>query len=252
MNKIELNNTLKEYILELGKSHNILTGDLLKDEVKMFLQNDSNAFLIGLISDQSVKAEIAWSLPYNLKERLGIFDFEYIINNYDETVLEEKIKTKPALHRYPSRMALYIFNAMKDVINLYDGDASNIWKNKTAKEIVENLEKFKGISHKKASLGTLLLVRDLEIEISDKNNIDIAYDVHIKRIFSRVGLVVDENEEKVLRAARELNPEFPGELTTAFWSIGREYCDAINPKCLLCPINNFCEKNEYIEKGKHK
>lgn len=50
-------------------------------------------------------------------------------------------------------------------------------------EIVERLEAFSGISHKKASLACLLLWRDLGVEISDKENIDIAYDVHIRRIF---------------------------------------------------------------------
>lgn len=247
-----INDIIKEYLITLGKNNNILTGDLLSTDVKKFLDNNANAFLIGLIADQLVKAELAWSLPYNLNNRIGTFDFEKIVSTYTEEDLEQAIKTKPALHRYPNRMAMYIYNAMKCVLENYDGNASNIWVGKTASEIVSNLEKFKGISHKKASLGTLLLVRDMGLKVPDKENIDIAYDVHIKRIFSRVGLVENETEEKVLDAARNLNPEFPGELTTAFWSIGRDFCHSNNPMCLVCPLESVCEKNEYVEKGKSK
>ncbi len=252
MIKSNLNKLIKNYLIALGNNNNILTGDLLSGDVKSFLNNNSNAFLIGLIADQSVKAELAWSLPYNLNDRIGTFDFENIVDSYTEDELEQVIKTKPALHRYPNRMAMYIYNAMKDVLEKYEGSASNIWEGKSAEEIVSNLEEFKGISHKKASLGTLLLVRDMGLSVPDKENIDIAYDVHIKRIFSRVGLVKDETEEKVLEAARNLNPDFPGELTTAFWSIGRDFCHSNNPMCLLCPLEPVCEKNEYVEKGKSK
>ena len=239
----EIVQTIKEFLMKIGTENNILKGNLLKKEVKDFLINNPNAFLLGLISDQSVKAEIAWSLPYHLKERIGTFDFQKIVHLYDETKLEQVIKSKPALHRYPSRMAVYLLSAIKDILEKYNGNAENIWKNKTAAEVVKKLEEFKGISHKKASLGALILTRDLDINILDKQNIDIAYDTHIKKIFKRVGLVDDSTEENVLNSARKLNPDFPGELTTAFWTIGREYCYASNPACLLCPLNNLCEKN---------
>ena len=76
--------------MKIGTENNILKGNLLKKEVKDFLINNPNAFLLGLISDQSVKAEIAWSLPYHLKERIGTFDFQKIVHLYDETKLSKQ------------------------------------------------------------------------------------------------------------------------------------------------------------------
>ena len=35
----------------------------------------------------------------------------------------------------------------------------------------------------------MLLIRDFMIEVEDKNNVDIAFDVHVKRVFLRSGLV---------------------------------------------------------------
>lgn len=247
--ELEILKSILGYLQEIEDKNSILKGDLIKEEEKQFILNNLNAFIIGLISDQSVKAETAWSLPHKLSERLGNFEFKEILKKYTEKDIEDIIREKPSLHRYPSRMANYIYNAMNDIVTKYDSNAENIWKNKTAAEIVESLEKFKGISHKKASLGTLILVRDLGIDIIDKENIDIAYDIHIRRLFLRLGLVDEDVQEKILEEARKIYPEFPGRLTTAFWTIGREFCRPTEPTCLICPLYECCDKD--LEKSKN-
>lgn len=247
--ELEILKSILGYLQEIEDKNSILKGDLIKEEEKQFILNNLNAFIIGLISDQSVKAETAWSLPYKLSERLGNFEFKEILKKYTEKDIEDIIREKSSLHRYPSRMANYIYNAMNDIVTKYDSNAENIWKNKTAAEIVESLEKFKGISHKKASLGTLILVRDLGIDIIDKENIDIAYDIHIRRLFLRLGLVDEDVQEKILEEARKIYPEFPGRLTTAFWTIGREFCRPTEPTCLICPLYECCDKD--LEKSKN-
>lgn len=47
-------------------------------------------------------------LQNKLSRRIGNFDFNKILNEYDDSDIEKFIKEKPALHRYPSRMANYI------------------------------------------------------------------------------------------------------------------------------------------------
>lgn len=239
--ELEINKILKEYLPTIEQSNSILKGNLLDEVSRKFIINNSNAFIVGLISDQSVKAELAWSLPYNLYKRLNSFDFNYIVNNLTVGDIEDAIKEKPALHRYPNRMATFIYEAMKKILIDYNGDATNIWQNESAEVIIQRLEEFKGISHKKASLGTLLLIRDLDINVLNRQAIDIAYDVHIRRIFSRMGLVEKDTQESVLSSARRIQPEFPGELTTSFWTIGRKYCFATEPNCDDCPLKSCCK-----------
>ena len=221
--QLEISKILLNYMKEIENDNSILKGNLLKEEEKQFIFDNLNAFIIGLISDQSVKAEIAWSLPYKLSKRMGSFDIEEILNKYSQNDIENFIKIKPALHRYPSRMANYIYNAFFDLHSKYNSNAENIWKDKTALEIVEKLENFKGISHKKASLGTLILVRELGIDILDKENIDIAYDIHIRRVFLRLGLVDEDVQADILEVAHRLYPEFPGKFTTVFLDYRKEY-----------------------------
>ena len=131
---------------------------------------------------------------------------------------------------------------MKKILEDYNNEAKKIWENQQASVIVKRLEEFKGISHKKASLGTLILIRDLGVDIEDKQNIDIAYDVHIRRIFLRMGLVEKDTQENIINKAKQINPRFPGELTTSFWAIGRKYCFANNPSCEACPLNHYCRE----------
>ena len=51
----QLNAKCKEVAKEVIKDNSILSDNMLKREEKEFLLSDWNAFLIGLISDQSVK-----------------------------------------------------------------------------------------------------------------------------------------------------------------------------------------------------
>lgn len=149
----KLNERCKEITKKVKNDNNILGDNMLKKEERDFLISDYNAFLIGLISDQSIKAEKAWSLPYYLSKRLGTFDFEKIVKEYSIEEIEREIKQKPALHRYPKRIAEYIFFAMKKIVEEYSGSAENIWNNDLdAKNVVLKLEAFKGISYKKAAL----------------------------------------------------------------------------------------------------
>lgn len=235
-----------EYEIKIKNEFNIFKGDLLSPEESAFVTSDMNAFLFGLIADSSVRSEIAWALPYHLKERLQHFELDKISElNHDE--LTKIIKRKPALHRYPSNISRYILSATSDLISKYDSDASNIWSNNSnAIDIVSRLEEFKGISHKKAALGVLLLVRDLGIEINDKENINLIYDIHIRRICLRAGFCANDTIEDITNVGRYIYPEFPGRLTSSMWAIGRNICRPTNPICDLCPLNNVCDYNLII------
>lgn len=75
------------YEQEIKDDFNIFKGGLLTAEECEFVTNNMNAFLFGLIADSSVKAEIAWSLPYRLKERLQHFDLDKIADMETEELI---------------------------------------------------------------------------------------------------------------------------------------------------------------------
>ena len=91
-------------------------------------------------------------------------------------------------------------------------------------------------------MATNILVRDFGIDVKDKRGIDISYDIHIRRVFLRTGLVEKDDMNLMIKTARKLNPEYPGALDNPCWIIGREYCHPKNPKCDKCPILKVCPK----------
>lgn len=245
----QLNRECKKIAVEAIKDNSILSNNMLKKEESEFLLSDWNAFLIALICDQSVKAEMAWRLPYLLSKRLGHFDLCRIAKDENVESLERLIKEKPALHRYPRKMAEYIMFAIEKIGNDYDSNAENIWKDDlNAEHVVTKLEEFKGISHKKAALGTLLLVRDFGVSLNNLHCIDIAYDIHIRRIFLRMGLTDKDTLKDVTEVARQICKDFPGSLTLPFWVTGREYCRPSNPNCEECNFKDFCKKRTELGK----
>ncbi len=245
----ELNQKCKEISEQVISENSVLGDKFLSVEERNFLLSDWNAFLIALIADQSVKVEVAWRLPYYFAQRLGHFDFEKILKEESIDSLEQIIKEKPALHRYPRKMAEYIWSAVEGTQKEYDGNIANLWlKNPDVCCVIEKFEKFKGISHKKAALGSLLLVRDFGVPLINLNFIDITYDLHVRRVFLRMGLVQNDDFGEVTSVARLICEPFPGSLTLPFWVVGRDFCRPSEPNCDECYLRKFCEKKTCLGK----
>jgi endonuclease III len=92
-----------------------------------------------------------------------------------------------------------------------------------------------------------ILERDLHLPLSDLTGSDIAYDVHVRRVFLRAGLVQRDQVSEMVAAARALHPERPGELDNPAWDIGRRWCHPRSPGCPACPLVTVCPR--HIERG---
>ncbi len=200
------------------------------------------AYLLAVILNQSMKAEFVWKVPFLLKVRLGYFDIQSIAETSD-TKLIEAFQQRPKLHRFPKTMALRMKRACFLVIAKYNGKVENIWSdNPTAAELQDRFDEFEGIGQKKASMATNILVRTFGIKVLGREGIDISYDIHIRRVFLRAGLVSIDNVNDIVQTARELSPDCPGALDNPSWVIGRSYCHLKAPECDKCPISTKCSK----------
>jgi len=239
---------LKDSILSYGKrikfrKNTFFTPDKKANE---FLFKNPLAFLIGIISDYGMPAPRVWELPYKLKKRLnaqGIKFTAQAIAKIKNSELAKIFTRKPNLHRFPNVAAQYIKKACAIVAQKYNGKAENIWNDQpSSKELKDRLQQFKGIGQKKMNMAVKMLIKDFGNKISGKKEIDIAADVHIKRVFLRAGLVADDNPELIIKKARQLNPDYPAALDDPVWVIGTKWCRPQNPRCSLCPINLSCPK----------
>ena len=192
--------------------------------------------------DRQVKAERAWSIPYKLQERLGgDFSIPRLASLSPSQVRVLMTNPEP-LHRFVDDMSRYLHAAIQHIINRYAGDASNIWRGTPpSAEVVYKFLEFDGIGPKIASMAANILARDFKIPLADHYSIDISADVHVRRVFGRLGLTPpDASIEQLIFRARALHPVFPGLMDFPAWEVGRNWCRPQNPDCLACYMNEVC------------
>lgn len=98
---------------------------------------------------------------------------------------------------------------------------------------IEDLIKFNGVGRKTANL---VLSRGF-------NKPAICVDVHVHRIFNRLGYVKTKNPEETEFALREKLPKkYWIDINTLMVTHGQNVCFPRNPKCSECPIETYCAK----------
>jgi uncharacterized HhH-GPD family protein len=95
-------------------------------EADALLREDGNAVVIGVLLDQQVRAEMAFTGPHKLKERLGHLDMTKIAE-MDSESFGEVFSESPAVHRFTNMMAGRTQDVAREITDKYDGDASAIW-----------------------------------------------------------------------------------------------------------------------------
>ncbi|MEU2572393.1 HhH-GPD-type base excision DNA repair protein [Streptomyces anulatus] len=117
------------------------------------------AALVGMLLDQQVPMEWAFTGPYTLAERMGSDDLDAgRIAAYDPDAFTELFTTKPALHRYPGSMAQRVQQLCQFLVAEYDGDASAVWRSAaTGDALLERLNALPGFGAQKARIFLALL-----------------------------------------------------------------------------------------------
>lgn len=69
----------------------------------------------------------------------------------------------------------------------------------------------------------------------------IAVDTHVKRVSDRIGLAVSDNPDKIEQELCKIIPRKRwAKATTLLILHGRNICIAKKPKCVICPVKEYC------------
>ena len=99
---------------------------------------------------------------------------------------------------------------------------------------IDELCKFNGVGRKTANL----------VLSEGFKKPAICVDVHMHRIFNRLGYVKTKNpEETEFELRKKLPVKYWIEINSLIVTHGQNVCKPINPKCEICPISEFCCKN---------
>ncbi|GLZ14269.1 (Fe-S)-cluster assembly protein [Actinomadura sp. NBRC 104425] len=117
------------------------------------------ALLTGMLLDQQIPMEWAFSGPYTIARRMGADDLDaHEIAAWDPERFAALLSEKPAVHRYPGSMAKRIQQLCRYLVEHYDGDAEAIWRDAaTGKELFQRLNALPGYGKQKAQIFVALL-----------------------------------------------------------------------------------------------
>jgi uncharacterized HhH-GPD family protein len=130
------------------------------------LDKDPLALVIGMVLDQQIPLEKAFSSPYVLAERLGHVPDAAEIAAMPEEVLVPLFSTPPALHRFPGSMAKRVQAMCQVVVDRYEGDVSNVWSGAAdGKDLLKRVSGLPGFGEQKAKIFVALLGKQYGVDV---------------------------------------------------------------------------------------
>ena len=216
----------------------VAEADKLLDD----LTGHPHAFVLACVMDRRFYSEKIWLIPNRISQEFHGFSMEVLLSLSQEKV-SQLIRQPPALHCFADKMSVVFCSAVNRIENQYKGKADLIWDGKpSSAEVVYRFLEFDGVGPKIACMAANTLARDFKIPFDDYFSIDISADVHVRRVFARLGLcAANSTVEQVIYKARSLNPDFPGIIDLPCWEIGENWCKpGEKPKCDQCYMKDLC------------
>jgi uncharacterized HhH-GPD family protein len=143
-------------VAELHLSQNPQADELLSE--------NPLALLIGMVLDQQVPLEWAFSGPLELQKRMGRPIDAHVIAEMEPEALSELFSRKPALHRYPGSMAKRVQELAQLLVEEYGGQAENLWRGTTSgTELIARIRRLPGFGQHKAKIFVALLGKQLGV-----------------------------------------------------------------------------------------
>ncbi|PJI53703.1 Fe-S cluster assembly protein HesB [Methylobacterium radiotolerans] len=138
-----------------------ITGDTAADAL---LTESPTALLIGMLLDQQIPMETAFTGPLKIEQRTGAADAAAIAGMAPEEFLEAFRQT-PAVHRFPGSMATRVQTLCQALVDDWDGDAAALWTRPSTNsgtqpsgaEVLRRLKALPGFGEQKAKIFLALL-----------------------------------------------------------------------------------------------
>jgi uncharacterized HhH-GPD family protein len=135
-------------------------------EADALLDRDPLALVIGMVLDQQIPLEKAFSSPYVLTERLGHVPDAAEIAGMPEDELVAVFSKPPALHRFPGSMAKRVQAMCQAVVDQYDGDVATVWTGAAdGKELLKRISALPGFGKQKAQIFVALLGKQYGVDV---------------------------------------------------------------------------------------
>ena len=202
---------------------------------------DPYAFLIACCLDRGTKVETIWTIPYDLRQKLGALDIVDIAATTPRH-LDAVIRSLPQRPRWANDAPRTILDLSRMIRDRFDARAENMWNDRSPAQFEGDLRSIHGVGRGIASMTTNLLIRRYDNVFSnDLHTVDIKPDIHTRKVLYRLGIAANDSDITAVEAARQLNPPFPGALDGPLWWVGRQWCHRSTPDCEACALVHRCK-----------
>jgi uncharacterized HhH-GPD family protein len=134
-------------------------------EANELLTRNPLALLIGMLLDQQIPLERAFSAPADLVRRLGHEPTAGELADFDPGRLVAVFSERPALHRFPKAMAARTQVMAQIIVDEYDGDAATLWSTAdSGAELLKRLTALPGFGPQKAKIFVALLGKQFGVQ----------------------------------------------------------------------------------------
>ncbi|WP_238015966.1 HhH-GPD-type base excision DNA repair protein [Dactylosporangium sp. AC04546] len=137
----------------------------IDDAANEYLTRSPLALLIGMVLDQQVPLEKAFSSPHVLAQRLGHEPSAAELAGFDPEALVEIFGRTPALHRFPKAMAARVQEVCQVLVERYGGEAAGLWDGvETGGELLKRVGALPGFGKQKAQIFVALLGKQYGVQ----------------------------------------------------------------------------------------
>lgn len=201
-------------IVKILNSANMPQSDFVK-----LMENFKNPYLVLIACILSLRTNDKTTYPATLR----MLKLAKTPEEMAEVNVEDLAKAIYPVGFYANK-AKQIVQLSKEIVENY---------NSQIPEEIEELIKFNGVGRKTANL---VLAKGF-------NKPAICVDVHVHRIFNRLGYVKTKNPEETEFALREKLPKkYWIDINTLIVTFGQNICKPQKPLCEKCPISKYCDK----------
>jgi hypothetical protein len=182
-------------------------------EAAQLVATDPYAFALATFLDRQMPAQIIWTIPYDLKTRLGHLD-PYLIDRMSSQESLDLVRSLPRKPRYLLDAPRTIKDITRIVVAEFGGDASRIWVGRTGQQVRETFRRVHGVGPGISSMAPLLVEKAFGVEFTDldRSGLDVKADVHVMWVLYRLGVTLAQIETAALEATRQMHPAYPGAL----------------------------------------
>ncbi|MCW2607899.1 MAG: hypothetical protein JWO60_2592 [Frankiales bacterium] len=121
------------------------------------LAEDPLALLLGMLLDQQIPMEKAFTGPHVLRQRLGHLDAARLAE-HDPEEFAALMATPPAVHRFPGSMAKRVQDLCRALVEQYGGRAEAVWGDVAdGAELLRRMQALPGFGTQKAQIFVALL-----------------------------------------------------------------------------------------------